>query len=104
MGVRIEKEKIVVEDCVSEICKLFGIDPYASISEGTLVISCRPHKADKVVDVMAKKGINSSIVGELTDVKKGMVLVEGGKERKLLHPIVDLFWRDFYDASKKYSA
>ncbi len=31
LGVRIEKEKIVVEDCVKEICDYFGIDPYASI-------------------------------------------------------------------------
>jgi hydrogenase maturation factor len=102
LGVRVEKDKIVVEECVPELCQLFGIDPYASISEGTLVISCRPNKAEKVVDVLAKKGIKSSIVGELTDAKKGMVLVEGGKEKELIHPVVDPFWRAFYDASQKY--
>ena len=100
LGVRVEREKIVVEDCVPEICGLYGIDPYASISEGTLIVSCRPHKADKVVDVLLKKGIRSSVVGELTDARKGMVLVEGGKEKKLEHPIVDPFWRAFYDAAK----
>ncbi len=104
LGVRIEKEKIVIEDCVPEICELFGINPYTSISEGTLIISCRPHKAQMVVDVLAKKGINSSIVGELTNLKKGMVLVEGGEERKLLHPIVDPFWKAFYDSVHKYKA
>src|SRR4030067_2499542 len=31
LGVRVEKEKIVIEECVPEICRLFGIDPYASI-------------------------------------------------------------------------
>jgi len=102
LGVRIEKEKIVVEDGVSDICELFGIDPYASISEGTLIISCRPHKASAVVDVLAKRGIRSSVVGELTDLKKGMVLVEGGKEKKLVHPIVDPFWKAFYDSARKY--
>ena len=45
LGARIEKDKIVVEDCVFEICQFFGIDPYASISEGTLIASCRPNKA-----------------------------------------------------------
>ena len=104
LGVRIEKDKIVVEDCVPEICQFFGIDPYASISEGTLIISCREHKADEVVAALAKKGIRSSIVGELTNEKEGMVLVEGGKESKLIHPIVDPFWRAFYDASQKYGA
>ncbi len=101
-GVRIEKEKIVVEEGVPEICRFFGIAPYASISEGSLIIACRAHKADKVVDVLARKGIRSSIVGELTDAKKGMVLVEGGKEKKLEHPIVAPFWRAFYDAAQKY--
>jgi hypothetical protein len=41
-------------------------------------------------------------VGELTDARKGMILVEGCKERELLHPIVDPFWKAFYDASQKY--
>ncbi|MDO8577944.1 MAG: AIR synthase family protein [Dehalococcoidales bacterium] len=103
LGVTIEKEKIVVEDGVPEICRLFGIDPYASISEGTLILSCREHKAAAVVDALAKKGIRSSIVGELTEAGKGMVLKEGGKERKLVHPVVDPFWRAFYDAAQKAS-
>jgi hydrogenase expression/formation protein HypE len=104
LGVTIEKEKIVVEEGVPEICRLFGIDPYASISEGTLIISCREHKAAAVVEALAKKGIRSSIVGELTDPGKGMVLKEGGKEKKLVHPVVDPFWRAFYEATQKYSA
>jgi hydrogenase maturation factor len=101
LGVRVEKNAIVVEECVPEICQLFKIDPYSSISEGSLVISCRPHKARQVVDALTGKGIPSSIAGELTDAKKGMVLVEGGKEKKLEHPIVDPFWRAFYDASQQ---
>ncbi|MFC2066257.1 AIR synthase family protein [Chloroflexota bacterium] len=98
LGVKIDKEQIVVEDCVPEICKYFGIDPYASISEGTLIITCREHKAQEVVDALSQCGIASSIVGELTEIEKGMVLVEEGKQKKLEHPIVDPFWRAFYDA------
>jgi hypothetical protein len=33
-----------------------------------------------------------------------MVLVRGGREEKLEHPIVDPFWRAFYEALEKYSA
>jgi hydrogenase maturation factor len=101
LGVRVEKEKIIVTEGVAEICQWLGIDPYASISEGTLIISCRPNKADDVVKVLSRKGIKSSIVGELTKEDEGMVLVEGGKEKKLVHPIVDPFWRAFYDALEK---
>lgn len=102
LGTRIEKEKIVVEDGIEEICRFFEIDPFASISEGTLIISCRPQKADAVVGALVKKGIKAAIVGELTPPEKGMVLVAGGKEKKLEHPIVDPFWKAFYGAAEKY--
>ena len=102
LGVRVEPERIVVEDCVMEICRYFGIDPYASISEGTLIIACRQHKAQEVVQVLSQKGVNSSIVGEFTEPEKGMVLVKGGKEEELKHPLVDPFWKAFYSALAKY--
>ena len=104
LGVRVEKEQIIVEDCIKEICSYFSIDPYASISEGTLIIACRPHKAQEVVDAISQKGIKSAIVGELIETTKGMILVEGGKEKKLEHPIVDPFWKAFYGALKKYGS
>jgi hydrogenase expression/formation protein HypE len=103
LGVRVEMEKIVVEDCVPEICRYFDIDPYASISEGTLIISCRQHKAQDILKALHKKGIKASIVGELTDPGLGMVLVRDGREDKLEHPIVDPFWKAFYEALGKYS-
>ena len=104
LGVRIEKEKIVIEDCVAEICDYFSLDPYASISEGTLIITCREHKADQVVKLLNKDDIKASIVGELTKPEKGMILVTKKKEEKLRHPLVDPFWRAFFEASTKYAA
>ena len=104
LGVRVEQEKIVVEDCIPEICGYFNIDPYASISEGTLIIACRPHKAGEVVETLTGKGIKSSIVGEFTGTEKGMVLVKDGKEGKLEHPIVDPFWNAFYGALAKHKS
>jgi len=104
LGVKVEKEQIVVEDGVEEICRYFGLDPYASISEGTLIIACREHKARKVVGALTQKNIKSSIVGELTELGRGMVLVEGGREKKIEHPIVDPFWTAFYRALEKYES
>lgn len=98
LGMKVEKESIVIEECVSEICGLFGIDPYASISEGTLILSCRPHRADAILGAIQARGIKASLAGELTLADEGMVLVEKGKAGKLAHPVVDPFWRAFYDA------
>jgi hydrogenase maturation factor len=104
LGARIEQDKIVVEDCVREICGYFGIDPYASISEGTLIISCRAAKANDVVSALTKKDIKASVVGELTKPDKGMLLIKDGKETPLKHPIVDPFWKAFYGALEKYKS
>ncbi len=102
VGVKINKEKIVVEECVTEICNLFKIDPYKSISEGTLIITCREKKAEKVMEALLENKIKASIVGELIDSKFGMLLVESGKEKKLEHPKVDPFWNAFYGALQRY--
>ena len=104
LGARVVREKIVVEDCVREICQYFGIDPYAAISEGTLIITCREYKAQEVVKELTQKGIAASIVGELIDQGHGMILVEGGSERKLEHPRVDPFWNAFYSALERHAS
>lgn len=98
LGVRVEQERIVVEDTIPEICQHFAIDPYASISEGTLIITCREPQAETVIAKLAAKNIKASIVGELTPPEDGMVLVKDGVAGELKHPIVDPFWRAFYDA------
>jgi len=88
---------------VPDICRYFAIDPYASISEGTLIISCREHRAGDVLKALHGEGIKASIVGEFTKPRLGIVLIREGKEEKLEHPIVDPFWRAFYQALEKYS-
>jgi hydrogenase maturation factor len=104
LGVRVEQEKVVVENCIIEICDYFKIDPYTSISEGTLIACCRPHKAEEAVRALKTKGINASIAGELTNADKGMILVKEGKEGRLEHPIVDPFWNAFYSALAEHAS
>ena len=104
VGMRIEKERIVIEDCVEDICNLFNIDPYASISEGTLIIACREHKAQEIVTVLSQKGITASIVGELINPAQGITLIAEGTEKKLEHPIVDPFWQAFYSVLKEHGS
>jgi len=95
VGMRIEKEKIIVLPEVERICREFGMDPYCAISEGTLIITCKAKKAEAVIEALAKKDIHSSIVGEVVAQRKGIKLVEKGVERTLEHPKVDPFWTAF---------
>jgi hydrogenase maturation factor len=95
-GIRVVKQAIPVLPGVKEICELFEIDPYKSISEGTLIAMCRPGKVEAVLAALRKKRIPAAVVGEVT--RKGMILVDEGRETPLAHPIVDPFWQAFYKA------
>lgn len=101
VGMIIDKEKIIVQETVQKVCDLFEIDPYSSISEGTLIITCRPHKAQEIVQRLRDQGILSSIVGEIVDAEQGMNYWEGGKKYQLQHPKVDPFWGAFGKAASQ---
>ena len=100
LGVILNKDDIVIEEGIFEISNLFGInDPYAAISEGTLIISCKPYKSEEIVNALAQKNIPASMVGELVQANKGITVIENGKERPFHHPRVDPFWNAFYQAT-----
>ena len=95
LGLRVERDQVIVRDDVRRICALFDMDPYASISEGTLLLTCRPPKADAVLAALAARGIAASAVGEMTPASAGLRVVVDGVERSLEHPRVDPFWGAF---------
>jgi hydrogenase maturation factor len=97
-GVRVTKEAIPVLPGVREICDLYGIDPFKSISEGTLILTCRPRKVQAVLATLRHRNIPCAAIGEVT--RRGMVLVENGKDTKLVHPVVDPFWGAYFSAIK----
>ena len=97
LGVVVDRDAIVVADGVPEICRLFGIDdPFAAISEGTLILSCRPAHSSSIVRALGDRGIPASIAGELTSPGSGMRIVSGGCEMEFEHPRIDPFWDAFY--------
>ena len=97
-GVRVVKERIPVMPCVREICDLYGIDPYKSISEGTLIVMCRPNKTNHVLAALRRRHIPCAAIGEVTRRKR--VIVENDREIPLVHPVVDPFWAAYFGAIK----
>ncbi len=95
VGMRIEKERIPVPEEVDKICRLFGMDPFCAISEGTLIITCRKEKSGEVVSRLAARGIAAAMIGETCPEDHGITLVEKGKEQSLEHPRVDPFWEAY---------
>jgi hydrogenase expression/formation protein HypE len=91
VGMEIEQEKIPVLPETKAICNLFGIDPYISISEGTLILSAKKGCEEEVLRALKRKGISCAVIGTVTK-KRDILLVEKGVRRELVHPKVDPFW------------
>src|SRR3972149_2992226 len=70
-GMTVDKDKIIVQDAGREGCDRSGIAPYSSISEGTLILTCRPHKAPEAILRLSDKGIPVSMVGGGGDSRQG---------------------------------
>ena len=99
VGMHIEKERIPVSEEIRGVCDLFGIDPYISISEGTLLLTCRPHKAEEVIRRLDEGGITAVIIGEVLPSGRGCEIQDGDKVEPLVHPRVDPFWQAFGKAA-----
>ena len=88
-GVRIEieSEAVPVQPGVIEACEFFEIDPWISISEGTLLATVDPTGVDDVLAALDDEGIPAAEVGE---VVPGSGLTVDGETRD--HPDRDPFW------------
>jgi len=101
VGMHIYLDKMVLQEEVEKTCACFDLDPYKSISEGTLLATAKKSKAKNIVRALNKEGIPASVVGEVVPKKKGIHIFDKDKEYKLDHPGVDPFWMRFEEYLKK---
>lgn len=94
-GMRVDLDAIPVRPEVRAVCDHVGIDPYISISEGTLIATVVPARAGDFVSALSAAGIHAAIVGEVTAPGAGRMLVTTEGNRPLVHPGLDPFWAAF---------
>jgi hydrogenase maturation factor len=95
VGLRIDRSAIPVRPEVRAVCDHVGIDPYTSISEGTLIATVVADRAPAFLSTLADAGIEAADVGEVTELRAGRVLLDDDAERPLEHPGLDPFWGAF---------
>jgi len=101
VGMLIDQNKIVLQEEVALTCACFGIDPYKSISEGTLLATACPKKAGAIVNALNAAGIPASVIGKVTKQSSGLRVIDGNRDYQLEHPRVDPFWAKFEEYLKK---
>jgi hydrogenase maturation factor len=95
VGMRIDLAAIPVRSEVRAVCEHVGIDPFTSISEGTLIATVVPRRCEAFLATLAEAGIEAADVGEVVDASNGTILRTPEGERSLRHPGLDPFWAAF---------
>jgi len=83
-GVRIEEEKLTVENGVRGMCELLGFDPLYVANEGKVIFVVDATHASQALTIIKQHafGKGAAIIGEITDVHPGKAWLEtliGGK-------------------------
>jgi hydrogenase expression/formation protein HypE len=94
-GMRVELDAIPLRPEVAAVCEHTGMDPYHAISEGTLIATVVPDRAEAFVAALSDGGIEAAIVGEVTEPGTARLVVRDGREGSLEHPGLDPFWAAF---------
>jgi hydrogenase maturation factor len=100
-GLEIELSDVIVTEEAKRVCDLFEIDPYSTLSEGTLIITVQPEKAEKVLQALKSKEIRSAVIGKVTDAQEGRWVKRNGTREALKKPSVDPYWEAYWKAQQK---
>ncbi|MHA2620255.1 MAG: AIR synthase-related protein [bacterium JZ-2024 1] len=101
VGMYVRKADIPVQPGVPEICEYFEMDPYISISEGTLLMTVKPEKADVILCALRERRITAATVGGMLSEERGVTREDGGVRKSLRHPRVDFFWTAIQNAFER---
>ena len=90
LGLLIKKEQINILPEPLELSKIFNIDPYSTISSGSLLISINPEFAKDLINLLAKNGVASETIGRFTkDKNEYLILDKNNREQAMIYTEVD---------------
>jgi hydrogenase expression/formation protein HypE len=101
-----DREKIHVPKEAAAVCSVFGLDPLVTLSEGTLIITCRPPVVEELIGKLRSRGIDAYEVGKIggRGVGAGLWLSSGGSKPRRSSPGPDLYWTAFSKAASRLRA
>ncbi len=91
--VRVERSRLPLHPAVAAACAMLGVDPYWSLSEGTLIVCAAPERAQLVLHELQEDGIAAAVVGEVLpgNGKLWVAEPEGGVSTHEV-PLPDPWW------------
>ncbi len=81
LGVLIEKTKINVLPEPTELSKIFDLNPYNTISSGSLLISIKEEFTADLIGLLTKNGIYSELIGNFTSEKEKYIVIDDNNKK-----------------------
>ena len=97
-GVEIDLSDVMITQEAKLICDLFGLDPYITLSEGTLIITVKPEKAQEVLKSLESNRIKARRIGKIVGKQHGRWIKRNGERTPLKKPIADPYWEAYWRA------
>jgi len=97
-GLDIDLSNILVTDEAKRVCELFNLDPYVTLSEGTLIITAKPEKAKEVLKALESNGIRAKVIGRVMNQQHGRWVIRDKRREPLRKPTIDPYWKAYWKA------
>jgi hydrogenase expression/formation protein HypE len=91
----VDMSKVHVPDLSSRICRFFGLDPYATIASGALLLTCKPSSEILICQALQKANISCVAIGRVEAGEVGVWHTENGERSLMNRPIRDEITRVF---------
>jgi hydrogenase expression/formation protein HypE len=83
VGLRIDRDRIMVLPEGKALCAAFGLDPLGTIASGALLITLAPADAGIVIHALARESIDCHFIGQVVPREQGMTLVSGSRQEPM---------------------
>jgi hydrogenase maturation factor len=80
VGLRIDRDRIMVLPEGRALCEAFGLDPLGTIASGALLLTLAPADAGIVIHALARESIDCHFIGQVVDRDQGVMLVDGARQ------------------------
>ncbi len=96
-----DTKNIHISEESASLCVLFGLDPLVTLSEGSLIITCKTGKVAAIRDALRKKKIDSFVIGDVSDGQPGLWVRRGESMHGVTPPEHDPYWKAYSGAMRR---
>jgi hydrogenase expression/formation protein HypE len=83
VGLLIDYDTIPIFTETQQLCQQYALNPLGVIASGALVLTASPQSTPDIVDGLAKRAIQATVIGQIVEARSGRWLQRGNRSEKL---------------------